>query len=49
MAEKLKLDLPLILPDVADGGMCIREYGWQADEMREMTFYPQGRMRRHPS
>ncbi len=49
MAEKLKLDLSLVLPDVADGGMCIRGHGWQDDGMSEMTFLPQGRMRRHPS
>ena len=45
MAEKLKL----YLPDVTDGGMCIHGYGWQDDGMRGMAFYPQGRMRRHPS
>ncbi len=48
MAEKLKLDLSLALPDVADEGMCMRGHGWQDGGMRKTAFYPQRRMRRHP-
>ena len=49
MPEKLKLDLSLVLPDVADGGICMRGHGWQDDGMRKMTFYSQHCIAPHPT